>query len=326
MDSVIKRRIFNLVQFVFNNYVSEEHKNLLIFKYGSMNSFEEIVDELVIDVYRTYAKEKLKLEFYLAYLSELYFNNKSLVDLKSDILDRLESNFECGNYSLEENHELLSDALVFICQELNKRECDYYVVGSVPIYVKVNKGFSRFHSDIDIAINSKDMHYLEDIFKDSDYLFFDKRFCSQKFFDYNEKRARGGHEIIAQSKTSDFNIGFYEFDRMEDDSIIKKDYFSEVVEGKLINRVCKYVYSKEFVDLYYSKDKLSYKGAMFRYCKVEGLYLLKKKNYVNVGRNKDMYDVNFIEENFDLDVDKISRMKELISEYASYTIEEVSSI
>lgn len=324
MDSVIKRRVFNLVQFIFNNYVSEEHKNLLILKYGSLESFDDIISELIIDVYRTYVKDKLKLDFYLGFISQTYLDNKSIDDVKKDVLDRLESNFECGNYSLEVNHKLLSDALVFICKELNKRNVDYYVVGSVPIYVWVDKGFKRFHSDVDIAINGKDIYLLKEIFENSDYVFFDKRLCSQKFFDYNEKRARGGHEIIAQNKNNDFSIGFYEFDRKDNGSIIKKDYFSEVVEGKLINRVCKYIYSKEFVDLYYSQDKIGYKDVEFRYCKVEGLYLLKKKNYVNIGRNKDMYDVNFIEENFDLDEEKILRMKELMSEYASYIIEEVN--
>lgn len=324
MNHVIKRTVFDLVQFIFNNYVSEEHKNLLIFKYSKMNDFDEIINELIIDLYRTYSKDKLKLDFYLKHVSKLYLNNVDVSLIKEDILSRLESNIECGNYSLEENHRLIDKSLYFICSELNKRNVDYYVVGSLPIYIKVGKGFCRFHSDVDIAINSKDIDCLEDIFKDSEYVFLDKRLCSQKFFDYNEKRARGGHEIIAQCKDSDFSIGFYEFDRVDNDSIVKKDYFSEVVEGNLINRVCKYVYSKEFVDLYYSQDKISYNGVEFRYCKVEGLYLLKKKNYVNVGRNKDMYDVNFIEENCDFDKEKVMRMKELIVEYASYIIEEVN--
>ncbi len=323
MDSIIKRRVFDLVQFIFNNFVSEEHKNLLIFKYSKFNDFEEILNELVIDVYRTYSKDKLKLNFYLKYISNLYLDGKDISLIKDNVLARLESNFECGDYSLEDNHRYVNDALTFICGKLNERNVDYYVVGSLPIYIAVGKGFGRFHSDVDIAINSKDIECLNDIFKDSDYVFMDKRMCSQKFFDYNEKRARGGHEIIAQSKNSDFSIGFYEFDRGNNDSIIKKDYFSEVVEGNLINRVCKYLYSKEFVDLYYSRDKISYNGVEFRYCKVEGLYLLKKKNYVNIGRNKDMFDVNFIEENCVFDKEKVLRMKELITEYASYTIEEV---
>lgn len=325
MNSVVKRRVFNLIQFLFNNYVSEEHKNLLMLKYASNDCFEDIVNELIIDVYRTYSKDKMKLDFYLGFLSNKYFNNKDIDLMKKDILEKLESNFDWGNYSLEENHKFLKEALLFICSELNKRDVDYYVVGSVPIYIKLNIAFSRFHSDIDIAINSKDIHYLNEIFENSNYKFFDNRFCSQKFFDYNEKRARGGHEIVAQNKNNDFSIGFYEFDRLDDGSLVKKDYFSEVVEGNLINRVCKFLYSKEFVDLYYSKDKLTYENVEFKYCNIEGLYLLKQKNYVNIGRNKDVYDVHLIECNYDLDNDKILRMNELICEYANYTVEEISA-
>ena len=43
MDPVIKRKVFDLVQFIFNNYVSDEHKSLLVFKYSKMNDFDEII-------------------------------------------------------------------------------------------------------------------------------------------------------------------------------------------------------------------------------------------------------------------------------------------
>lgn len=323
MEPIVKRKVLNLVQFLFNNYVSEEHKNLLMLKYGMSDSFEEICEELMIDVYRTYERDTLKLDFYLQYLSNRYFNGISVNDIKKKILDKLESNFECGDYSLVENHKAVESSLMFICSELNKRNVDYYVLGSVPIYVKLGISFSRFHSDIDIAINSKDLDVLKDIFKDSDYVYFDNRFCSQKFFDYNEKRARGGHEIIAQHRNSDFSIGFYEFDRLDDNSITKKDYFSEVVDGNLISRVCKYVYSKEFTDLYYSNDKLEFNGVSFRYCNIEGIYLLKQKNYMNIGRNKDIYDIHIIEKYYDINNERVLRMKELLSEAANYIIEEI---
>lgn len=322
MDSVLQRRVYNLVQFLFNNYVSEEHKNLLLLKYSSSDDFKVIVNELIVDVYRTYSKDKIKLDFYLGYLTNNYLDNKDINVLKEEILSKLESNFECGDYSLNNNHGILKETLLFICRELNKRNVDYYVIGSVPIFIKLGIGFSRFHSDIDIAINSKDINYLREIFKDSNYVFFDNRLCSQKFFDYNEKRARGGHEIIAQNKDNAFSIGFYEFDRLDNGSITKKDYFSEVVDGKLINRVCKYSYSKEFTELYYSNDKLSYEDIEFRYCSVEGVYLLKQKNCSNIGRNKDLYDVNVIENNYKLDNVKIERMKELLFESANYVIED----
>jgi len=323
MNPITKRRTLNLIQFLFNNYISEEHKNLLLMKYESYDKFEVIVNDLIIDVYRTYSKDEVKLNFYLSYLSNKYFDGKDIDLIKQDILERLESNYEYGDCSLEENHQHLVKALLFVCRELNKRDVDYYVVGSVPIYIKLNLNFSRFHTDVDIAINSKDIDKLEDIFRACDYRLFDNRFCSQKFFDYDEKRARGGHELIAQDKSSSFSIGFYEFDRLDDCGMIKKDYFSEVVEGKLINRVCKSFYSKEFVDLYYSKDKLKYLDIEFRYCNVEGLYILKQKNYVNIGRNKDLFDVNLVEKNYNLDMNKVNRMKELIYEYASYTIEDI---
>lgn len=323
MDSVTKRKVFNLIQFLFNNYESEEHNKLLMLKYSSYNNFNDVLEEIIVDVYKTYLNDSLKLDFYLRYLTDKYFDGRDVEDVKKEILDKLESNFECGDFSLKENHIMVKNALLFICDELNKRDVDYYVLGSVPIYIKLGIDFSRFHSDIDIAINSKDIKVLEEIFKDSDYEYYDNRFCSQKFFDYVEKRARGGHEIIAQNKNNDFSIGFYEFDRLGDGSITKKDYFSEVVDGNLINRVCKYVYSKEFTDLYYSKDKLNYNGVSFKYCSIEGIYLLKQKNYMNVGRKKDKYDIRIIEDNYSLNNSKITRMKELIYEAANYIIEEI---
>lgn len=323
MNPIEKRKIFNLIQFLFNSYLSENHKNLLITKYNSYDNFDSAINDIAIDIYHVYSKEEEKLNFYLGYLSEKYLDNKELELIKKEILDKLELNLEYGDCSLEENHHRLVKALLFVCRELNKRNIDYYVVGSVPIYIKLNLGFSRYHTDIDIAINTKDINKLEDVFLACDYKFFDNRFNSQKFFDYNEKRARGGHELIAQDKSSSFSIGFYEFERLDNGGIIKKDYFSEVVEDRIFNRVCKYFYSKEFVDLYYSKDKLQYLDVEFRYCNVEAMYILKQKNYNNIGRNKDLFDIDLIEKNYELDQEKIKLMNNLISEYASYTIEDI---
>lgn len=323
MNPIIKRKTLNLIHFVFNDFISESHKNLLLMKYSSYDDFMDIINDLIIDIYTIYYGNEDKMNYYLAYVSSMYFDNKDIKLLKENILERLELNYECGDCVLEENHQRLIKALLFICRELNKMKVDYYVVGSVPIYIKLNLGFKRYHTDVDIAINSRDVEQLEDIFRLCDYKFFDNRFCSQKFFDDKLNRVRGGHEIIAQDKSSSFSIGFYEFDRLDDGGMIKKDYFSEVIDGKLLHRVCKSIYSKEFVDLYYSQDFLKFLDIEFRYCNIEGIYVLKQKNKQDIYRNKDSFDVDFIKNNYILDEEKIKQMNELINEYSNYVIEDI---
>lgn len=324
MEPVSKRKLCNLVQFLFNDHVSEEHKKLLLLKYDNEISLEDAVSKLVIDVYRSYYKDEVKLNYYLNFLCDEFLDGISLDELKETILRKLESNFECGNLSLDENHEEVRKALLFICRRLNEEKIDYYVVGSVPIYIKLNIPFSRFHSDVDIAVSHKDIDKLGEIFKDSDYEYMDNRLFSQKFFDYDEKRARGGHEIVAQKKDNEFSIGIFEFERLDDGSIIKKDYFSEIVDGNLINRVCKYHYGKKFTNLYYSKDYLHYEDVKFKYCTIEGTYLLKKKNASHIGRNKDSYDVQIIENNYALDQNVINKLQLLMAEAANYEIDEIN--
>lgn len=320
MEYLERRIIFNLVQFIFNNYISEEHKKLLLFKYDNKKQFKEALDELLIDVFCVYQDDPKKLKYYLKFLSNKYLYNKDYLTIKQEILNRLELNINNGDVSLDDNHCDIIKTLLFVCDALNKNNIDYYVVGAIPVYIKLGLPFLRFHSDIDILINGNDIDKLQDIFRNSDFYFLDNRHNSQKFFDYKEGRSRGGHEIIAQKKDSAFSIGFFEFKRFLDGTITKRDYFSEIVDDKCINKVCEYRYSKEFVDYYYSKDKITYNGVGFRYCTIEGVYLLKKHNCNNVGRNKDLYDIKIFEQNYNFDIELLKQMEKFIHEAYEYVI------
>ncbi len=321
MNYVDKRKILHLVQFVFNSYISEDYKNLLLNKYKGLSSFISFLNEFILDIYNIYYKDKEKLDFYLEYIANNYLDNKDISIIKEEIVSKLEVNFGCSDLSMEDNHKVLGDSLIFICRELNKRNIDYYVVGSIPIYIKINKGFERFHSDIDIMINGNDIDCLKEIFEDSDYILMDNRFNSHKFFDEKEKRVRGGHDILAQCKDNDFSIGFYEFSRYEDGSISKKDYFSDIKDNKITNYVYNNIYTKEYFDMFYSKDFIEYNGIKFRYFNIDGLYLYKSKNLFNEGRNKDLYDVKFMEKNCDLDKERINELKELFNSSVKYIID-----
>ena len=323
MNYVDKRSILHLVQFVFNSYINEDYKNLLLEKYKRLKNFDEFLNSFVEDIYYIYKKDSDKLNFYLQYVSSNFLNNKDIEILKEEVVNKLEINSSCSEFSIEENHKMIEKSLSFICQKLNELNVDYYVTGSIPLYVKVGNGFKRFHSDIDIMINEKDIIYLEDIFKSSDYVLMDNRFNSHKFYDERENRVRGGHDFLAQCKDSDFSIGFYEFSKYDDGSLIKKDYFSSIEDNEICNYVYNNIYTKEYFDSFYSKDCIEFNGYKFKYFNFEGLYLYKSKNLFNEGRNKDFYDIKFMESNYNLDMTKINGLKSVFDNSTSYKKERI---
>lgn len=323
MNYVDKRRVLHLVQFVFNSYIKEDYKNLLLDKYKLLENFDVFLNLLVKDIYYIYKDDNDKVNFYLNYISSNFFNGKDIELIKEEIINELEINSNCSDFTLNENHEMIDKSLSFVCKELNDRNVDYYVTGSLPVYINSLKGFKRFHSDIDIMINSDDVNCLKDIFGNSDYVLMDNRYNSHKFYDEKENRVRGGHDFLAQCKNNDFSIGFYEFSKYDDGSIIKKDYYSIIENGEVVSYVYNNEYSKEYFDSFYSKDYIEYKGIKFKYFNLEGLYLYKSKNLFNEGRNKDLYDVKFMKENCNLDVNKIEELKDIFNNSVTYSKERI---
>lgn len=188
-------------------------------------------------------------------------------------------------------------AINFLCPKLNDLKVNYYIVGAIGAYLSACVKSNRVHEDLDILIEEKDIHLLRDIFKDSDYDFYDNRYMSIKTL--NEKGYTDGeHEVIAKQKNSNFHIGFFLLSKTtEEYSII--EYFKEGNTQKKIERKLPIKYFQ----YQYSDNLIKYKETYFKTVTVECIY----KNKLSMNREKDKYDCNMLKEY--LNLDKLDHLK-----------------
>ena len=94
----------------------------------------------------------------------------------------------------------------------------------------------RYHDDIDIMINEKDIHKAAQAMEANGYDFHDDRFPSIKR--YNEMQAnKPPHTVLAQNRANEFHIGFFCFRREKDNSITMREYSHEMEDGRVITNV-----------------------------------------------------------------------------------------
>ena len=79
------------------------------------------------------------------------------------------------------NKEFIEKTLICLIKSMYNEKIDFYIVGSIAGYIDAGIDIKRKHDDIDIMIKEKDIPKLKNIFKDSDYIFNDDRFCTNKY-------------------------------------------------------------------------------------------------------------------------------------------------
>ena len=181
--------------------------------------------------------------------------------------------------------EFLKEQLVFVCDLLNNNNINYYVVGALGAYIDANIPIMRKHDDIDIMILEKDVIKLKKIFDNSNYIFYDNRFKSDKIlneYGYTD----GDHEVYAQYKYNDFHIGFFLFDK-DDEYYSIIEYFKENgIQKRLIRKL-----PLRYLKYQYNETKTKYLGVNIKTVTKECIY----KNKKNMNRDKDIFDIKNLE-------------------------------
>ena len=188
------------------------------------------------------------------------------------------------------NDEFLLEQLSFICNRLNDAKIHYYVVGALGGYIDCNLEITRKHDDIDIMILESDIDKLQDILKNSDYIFIDNRKHSNKILNNKGFTEGDEHEVYAQYKYNDFHIGFFMYSHTNESySII--EYFKEDGNQKKLIRTLPIRY----FEYQYDNNYKTYKGIKLKTVRVECIYNNKK----NMDREKDKYDNSIFEKYID---------------------------
>lgn len=181
------------------------------------------------------------------------------------------------------NHEFLLEQLKHICDELNKIDINYYVVGALAGYIDCDLNLIRNHDDVDIMIPEKDIEKVKSIFNNSNYIFYDNRTTSDKVLSDKGYTEGKYHEVYAQYKYNDFHIGFLLYEKDEKSFSVIEYFRDNNVQKKLIR-----ILPIKYFPLQYNDDFKIYRGIKLKTSRVECIYLNKK----NMGREKDLFDIN----------------------------------
>lgn len=202
--------------------------------------------------------------------------------------------------SIKQNHKKTYSKLEEFVKLLNAEGVDYQLAGALCGYIKYGEESKRYHEDIDISINEKDIPKLKRICEKMGLKFSDNRFNSPRIL--KNGIPSGEHEIIATEDNSDFHIGAFAFERLADGTIINKGYYHDSNN----NPCCREeTISSELASLIYEKEPIDFRGVPLYITSPEYIYMIK--NYTR--KEKDMQDVEFLDDK--IDKDKLNKIKEL---------------
>lgn len=192
---------------------------------------------------------------------------------------------------LDENHEVIYKIFDEYNKMLNENEIEYYYTSGILAYLLVNKELERYHHDLDIFINMKDLDKLEEV-------------CNKYNFSFERKigdRGDGTKRVMLKMyyrDRIDIPITVFMYIREKDNSIIQKDYFMDESGKKYVE----YIYNSPLITKLSFSDIPNYHNNIKYYSiTLEALFLCKTGN-----RPKDIYDCNIFSRAVDLD-----KLKEL---------------
>lgn len=142
-----------------------------------------------------------------------------------------------GQQTIEDNHKTATSALISLAKLLNENGIKYHIVGAVPCYLQVYEQLIRYHDDIDIIVDDKDIDKIVALAKKSplfsEFTIKDKRkHSSEILLGYDEMgkpitQNHNPHQAMFQHKKSEFHIGFFQYEKKKDGKLYMKSYYMD---------------------------------------------------------------------------------------------------
>lgn len=223
---------------------------------------------------------------------------KTKEDLEKRLNELLGMNVtNSSSMSLIDNHR----AIINTFMEFNKliqAKLDCFYTGGSMGYIATNHELERYHNDLDLLVNEKDIDELKRIVRQSDDF---------SLFNIVRDKKENGHEFKITSKKNDMSIGIFLFERTEDQSIIINSYYYK--DNVLM--VDKEYLDKEFSNLAFPNYIREYKGTLYKMCSLEHIYNLKMTG----DREKDLYDTSIVKDYVNMNIvrklDKASSLNKI---------------
>jgi len=189
-------------------------------------------------------------------------------------------------YHLEENHKLIYEIFDEYNKMLNVNNIEYYYTSGILSYLLVDKNLERYHHDLDIFINMRDLEKLEKIC-------FDYNFSFERKIGERDDGTKRVMLKMYYKNIVDIPITVFMYTKEKDSSIIQKDYFID----ERGNQYVEYIYNSPQISKLSFSDVPHYHNEIEYYAiTLEALFLCKKCN-----RAKDVYDCTIFSSAIDIE-------------------------
>ncbi len=142
-----------------------------------------------------------------------------------------------GQLSIQEDHKIAMSSLLSLATLLNENKINYNICGALPCYLLAEGELLRYHDDIDIVVDDKDIPKIVELVKKSDkfkdYSVTDDRLKSNSILEGFDKEGKpicedeNPHQVLFQHKKSEFHIGFFQYDQKKNGTREMKTYYTD---------------------------------------------------------------------------------------------------
>ena len=190
---------------------------------------------------------------------------------------------------LQESHSLILELFDELNELLNKNEVNFYHTGGILAYLLTNSSLERYHHDIDIFINEKNIPQLIAAMDKSNFSYVTKI----------GKRTEDTQRLVVKllyEKNLYIPISVFLFEELENGSIVEKDYYYDEnnelwVEERINTPKCS--------RLSFGQQIHYHNGIPYKAITLEALYVCKQGK-----RPKDIYDRKIMEQYIDENAEK----------------------
>ncbi len=276
--------------------IDDSKKQKTLAKLKSMQP-SDAVDNLLISLNKTIENGKLQkndvLNIANNYLTKIlpqqYPDTEALVNrlgwLKSMNMDNMAM-------PLSQNHTMVTETFdqinILLCKNF-----DYYHTGGLMAYLATDRPLERYHGDLDIFFNEKELTKLKAaIDQNPDF----------NFITNLDNKENNGHEFSIQYKNSPINVGLFLFDRTNNDEITLKSYYYADKNPNNELLVDEKILTQTNTALSFPQDNYQeHNGIPYRVQSLEAIYSSKLG-----ARPKDIYDTSVIQN--DVNMDKVAQI------------------
>lgn len=200
--------------------LQKEQIKKIVYKFSNLANVndENVCNELILNLYTM--KEEDVIDYFLVNINNLIetmrirpedvFNNIDLItslsdkySTKEDLMTRLNwlksMNMMDLQMSLSDNHKLVIEAFDKFNQMIGTK-FDAYYTGGLMWYLATNHHLERYHSDLDLFINEKQLYSLYELVNESDEF---------EFISNMDNKEENGHEFKIQYKEPPMSIELF---------------------------------------------------------------------------------------------------------------------